>query len=492
MKWLKNILGINDQQNDLNELKSSLGESIKLLKDSLDEIKSVKAVSDKNETALQSIEGSLEISFNKNYYKIIKEIEKKLSDINDSFNSEIDKKLLNTEKSISSKLENQHLKELEEIKEKTKFELNSIKQEVTQVLEILNPKPVPIDFKLVDPLDNSVELFSFHKILEPTYGHNKLEVKNGKSILSNLVGSIPELTSVGLLANSYCFVFPEGAIGKVMQIGSGQGTAIMQKGRIIAHGSYIPNALLAAPLAIYTIGSMIVRQHYLNKIHKKLKYIEIGLDNLIKLVFVDKRSRIDSIIYFFKKSFHEYDNVNTNLNYKNAILTNLIAKNIEVYELIQFYANSIHLTKNYKSETNSYDFENNVKSFIELQELFLFGKMLSFMYSNLFDNEINEDLKKELREVSDLYIKVLNQNSKEISSVLNQNNPRMQDWWLNRKRKKEIIRGQTIQDLLTLEVVKSEVNGNFEKGQNLISDLIFQIEKPQEFVIEQGQLYQVN
>ncbi len=97
----------------------------------------------------------------------------------------------------------------------------------------------------------------------------------------------------------------------------------MQNGGIVAHGSYILNGLVAAPLAVYAIGSMIIRQHYLNKIHKKLESIEAKVDTLVKLVFADKKAKIYSIIYFYKKCFSEFDNVNKNQNYRNAVLTSV-------------------------------------------------------------------------------------------------------------------------------------------------------------------------
>lgn len=492
IQWLRKKLGLDKQQEDLDEVKSSLNNSIELLTNSLEELKGFKEVSNKNDKLLKGIEGNLETSFSKNYFSITEKVKGHLVNVQDKLISDFETKVTHIEKSISTKLENQHLKELEIIKQQSQIELNGIKNEVSQLLKILNPKPIPINFKLVDPLDNIVELFSFQKLAESIQIQNKTEVKNGSSILSNLVGLIPELTSSVLLSNSFRFVYPSGFSGKVMQMGAGQGTAIMQNGSIAAHGSYVANALIAAPLVVYSIGSMIIRQHYLNKINKKLEEIQSSLDVLTKLVFNDKRAKIEAIIYFYKKSYQEFDNVNTNLNYRNAVLTNLIAKNIEVYELIQFYANSIHLTKDYNDEVKKNDFENNVKSFLELQDLFLYGKLLTFMYSNLFDKELKEDLINEFKHLSKLYKQVLKENSSQISNILTENSPKMDDWIRNRQKRKENVRGQTIQDLLTIDSINKEVEYNFESGRDVINDLIKQIEKPQEFIIEKGELYQVN
>ncbi len=133
MKWLREILGLDTQQEDLKEVKSSLNTSIALFKKSLVEIESVKGISVQNE-----------------------------------------KRLI----------------EIEEIKEKRNGELNNLKKEVGQVLEILSPKPVPIDFKLVDPLDNKVELFSFHQLMKSNPDQEKIKVKNSNPILSNIVGLV--------------------------------------------------------------------------------------------------------------------------------------------------------------------------------------------------------------------------------------------------------------------------------------------------------------
>jgi len=486
MKWFRNIFDFNKEH-----VKSSLEISVEKLLESFEEIKDLKKVIERSEESLKDIENSLDNSLEDNYHKITVKIEKHLSEVQNNLNSGIDKKVSKTEDLIISKLENRHLIELEEIKSQTKIELDSITKEVSTVLEILRPKPVSIDFKLVDPLNETYEVFLFKKANELSQVQNKQKVKDGRGIISSLMGSIPGLTAISMLTNSYRFDFPHGLNSQVMQMGSGQGTALMQNGKIIAHGSYVSNALIAAPLAVFGIANMIVRQHYLNKIHERLSAIEASLDTLIKLVFIDKRAKIDSIIYFFKKSLHEFDHISSNQNYRNAILTNIVSKNIEIYELIQFYGNSIHQTLNYNNDKNG-QLEDNMKSFLLLQDLFLHGKVLSFMYSNLHSKKLTEDINIEISDLLKFYIEVFEKNKEMISSEFNINSSKWNDWLRHRKGKKERIRNTTTQDLLSIDSIKRNVEENFINGQNIINDLLFQIEKPQHFLIEEGELYQIN
>ncbi len=103
-----------------------------------------------------------------------------------------------------------------------------------------------------------------------------------------------------------------------------------------------------------------------------------------------------------------------------------------------------------------------------------------------------EDLIQEFENLSIFYLKVLKENSHSINIELTQNEDKWNDWLPSRKKKKSDNTSNIYQDLLTIDSIKRDVQNNFDEGQKTIEDLMFQLEKPQEFIIEAGELYQVN
>ncbi|RAJ11711.1 hypothetical protein [Arenibacter echinorum] len=370
-------------------------------------------------------------------------------------------------------------------------QLLNIQQLLNSIQLEQKPFSISSNFKLVDPLNKNVELFAFKEIEKDlSISKNNILIKNGDSIIRNFFGSVPEFISTGLISKSYKFVFPQGFSGQIMQIGNGQGTAIMQNGSILAHGSYVKNIVVAAPFAVYSLGNMVIRQHYLNKIHESLERISEKLNDLIELEFIKKEAKIDAIIYFYKKAYFEFDNINTNENYKNAILTNIVAKNIEVFELIKFYEKSIHKTGKYDA-TSINNFEDQLKIFVQLQDLFLYGKLLAFVYANLYNKELQMDFIKEFENVRSIYLKTFKANSIQINKILDENKIGWSDWLKRSRAQKLKARNSIINDLLTIDSITRVVEENFEEGKVILIDFITKIELPQEFIFEEGELYQI-
>src|SRR5690606_4568856 len=188
-------------------------------------------------------------------------------------------------------------------------ETKIIENELVKITQLLKPKKtITKEFKIIDTISNE-SLFSFNKLNQI----DNLSIKNSKIIddkpnrILQAIGSIPEFLSGGLLANSYVFKFPSGIAGSVMQMGGGQGTAIMNGGQIVKHGAYFSNLLIAAPLLAYSAGNMIIKQHYLAKINANLEKIDRKLDTLIDFEFIKKNAEIEAMIIFFKRAFSEYD-----------------------------------------------------------------------------------------------------------------------------------------------------------------------------------------
>ena len=369
-----------------------------------------------------------------------------------------------------------------EVKQEKKFEkiLSIISYEII-------PKSFNSNFELVDPLDTSIKLFSFNTITDvSSIKKNKIDT-NTKSFLRVLGSSMPELTSNTLLANSYRFVFPQGMSGEVMKMASGQGTAIMQGGKILTHGSYVLNMAVAAPLMAASLGSMIIKQHYLAKINANLDEINQKVSQLLELEFIKKQSKIESIIYFLEKAHIDFPIIENNKEYRNAILTNLVKTNIEIFELIQFYKKSLKFIEKEKTHVNKL----NLEYFMALHTLFYFGKLLEFKYANEYNELLINNLKASFEELIKQTNRFLNENRTEIDKQILNVNFSYWDWYQNKKKKKEnlfsnLSSTKSLVDIITEEHKQKaqEINLELSKFQKNIS-------RKQEFIIEDGELYEV-
>ena len=384
------------------------------------------------------------------------------------------------------------IKDIESNNKINREESKIIENELVKITQLLKPKKsISNEFKIIDTISNE-SLFSFNKLNQI----DNLSVKNSKIIddkpnrILQAIGSIPEFLSGGLLANSYVFKFPSGIADSVMQIGGGQGTAIMNGGQIVKHGAYFSNLLLAAPLLAYSAGNMIIKQHYLAKINTNLEKIDRKLDTLIDFEFIKKNAEIEAMIIFFKRAFSEYDLMKDNENYRNAMLSNIISQNIKIYELIHFYKNA--LKKIEKDSTIEY--QKNIKYYFSLQELFVFGKILEFNYANEYNpiiiNNVIDDFKEMKKDYSKIFASLL-ENQDELFKI-NVDNFNWYDWFVGKKKKKDDIVDEIIIKHNSVNEIQKENNRNFDISIALLKNLLSDIEKPKEFLIEKGKLYEIN
>lgn len=384
------------------------------------------------------------------------------------------------------------IKNIENNNKINREESKIIENELVKITQLLKPKnTITNEFKIIDTISNE-SLFSFNKLNQI----DNLSIKNSKIIddkpnrILQAIGSIPEFLSGGLLANSYVFKFPNGIAGSVMQMGGGQGTAIMNGGQIVKHGAYFSNLLLAAPLLAYSAGNMIIKQHYLAKINANLEKIDRKLDTLIDFEFIKKNAEIEAMIIFFKRAFSEYDLMKDNENYRNAMLSNIISQNIKIYELIHFYKNA--LKKIEKDSTTEY--QKNIKYYFSLQELFVFGKILEFNYANEYNpiiiNNVIDDFKEMKKDYSKIFASLL-ENQDELFKI-NVDNFKWYDWFVGKEKKKDDIVDEIIIKHNSVYEIQKENNSNFDISINLLKNLLSDIEKPKEFLIEKGKLYEIN
>jgi len=365
---------------------------------------------------------------------------------------------------------------------------NKIESELLKLNEFLIPKnEINNDLILIDPISN-VTLFTFEKLDNKVKNVNKIEIDNNPNRLLQIIGSIPEFISGGLLSKSFRFRYPQGVVGKIMSIGNGQGSAITSNGKIIAHGYYVSNLFISIPLLAYSAANLIIKQHYLSKINFNLKEINSKLDTIIQLEFIKKSSKVESIIFFLKKVNWQFDLIIENENYKNAILSNIILKNTEIFELIHFYKNSIIEIEKDKTQQYKYNFE----YFYILQELFVFGKLLEFKYANEFNKNIIVNTLNELKDLKDIYSDFLLFNEGELHIFYNSIEINLWDKIRSKKKseinqKKENISNSRI----FINELREDNEKRFKQNESLLIDFLGKIEKPQEFLIEDGKLYEI-
>lgn len=300
---------------------------------------------------------------------------------------------------------------------------------------------------------------------------------------------MPNLIGNGLLVNSYRFVFPSGVSGKVMQLASGQGTAIMQGGKIVKHGAYASSLIIAAPLVVFNVGTMLVQQHYLAKINANLDEINLKVSRLLELEFIKKQAKIESIIYFLERAHNDFSIIENNKEYRSAILSNLVRTNTEIFELIQFYKKSFKFIDKTKPAEN----ELNFKYFLALHTLFNQGKLIELKYASEYNEILISNLKNAFTELNKQSIDFLNQNKSELNLQIKttDNDKAWYDWWLGKKGDK-INKIKDLSDTNTL--VDIIISNQKEESNKVVLELEqFRINliRKQEFLIQDGELYEV-
>lgn len=475
MKFIKRFVGLDKQNEKLDDIAAL---ARKLL--------------DKEDKAIQESQNS----FNQLNQKIEKTIEN-----NSIIGSEIKK--TNEKMLISQKEENKNSavfkKELQEnlesikndvetFSQKQQEKLESVTVEVAKITEEVLPKPFNPNYSLVDPIDINKTLFSF-AVTDITVARKKKISADTKSFLQVLGGSMPNLIGNGLLANSYRFVFPSGVSGKVMQLASGQGTAIMQGGKIVQHGAYASSMMIAAPLVVFNIGTMIIQQHYLAKINANLDEIKLKVLQLIELEFIKKHAQIESIIFFLERAHNDFPIIENNREYRSAILSNLVRTNMEIFELIQFYKKSFKFI----DKTKTAEYELNFKYFLALHTLFNQGKLIELKYASEYNEVLISNLKNSFIELNKQIIDFLRQNKTELNRQIKvtDDSRKSYDWLLGNKADK-INKIKSLSDTNTI-VDTIITNQEIESDKVVLELERFRVNlgRKQEFLIEDGELYEV-
>lgn len=342
---------------------------------------------------------------------------------------------------------------------------------------------------LFNPISGT-NIFSFEKCEQKILIQDKELIDENPSKILRAISSIPEFVNAGLLSQSFRFNFPVGVSGNVMEMAGGQGTAIIDSsGKILAHGNYISNFPTALPFIGLSIANSIIKEHYLSKINDNLESINKNIESLIELEFIKKEVKIQSIIFYFRKAFTEFDLIND--NYRNAILANVINKNIEIYELIQFYKKAINTI----DKENDEKLSNSLNYLLSLQELFVFGKILEFKYANQFSKDLVTILQSEFENLQKDYVKFFNKNNEKINSLKSSiqytilDNELFFGNWVGSKKSKTKKRESLSKSNIIIDKLIARSQDVFKEKNELLEIFIKKIEEPQEYYIEEGKLY---
>lgn len=475
LNLLKQILGL-DKQNEKLDAITSL--AIKLL--------------DK--------ENNVSNELNSNYEQFNNKIENTIAN-NEKFNEEVrltNQRVLEfqeVERKNSAEFKTEMNKNVASIQKdvesfsKTQFEqLETVKTDVAKIAEEVLPKPFNPNFQLVDPIDINKTLFSFEVTDIAIINKKKIDA-NTNSFLQTLGGNMPNLIGNGLLANSYRFVFPSGVSGKVMQLANGQGTAIMQGGKIVKHGAYASSLMIATPLVVFNMGTMVIQQHYLAKINANLDQINLKVSQLLELEFIKKHAQIEAIIYFLERAHNDFPIIENNKEYRSAILTNLVRTNQEIFELIQFYKKSFKFIDKTKTAEN----ELNFKYFLALHTLFHQGKLIELKYASEYNEILISNFKNAFTELNKQSIDFLDLNKSDLNSQIKSTNDSKSRWdWFLRNKAEKANKINSLSDTNTLvDTIISNQKSESDKVVLELEKFRVNLTRKQEFLIQGGELYEI-
>lgn len=368
----------------------------------------------------------------------------------------------------------------------TSKQFDNINKSLATLTQLVTPKKEVLEtFNLIDPLTD-IAAFSFssskNAYVVPS-GKNKTEVVN-KGLLNHF-SAIPQLVQSGMLANSFQFVFPQGVSGVVGATKQGYGTMIRDgANNLIGHGHYASNMVTGIAGGAFTIGAVVARQHYLNKINTSLKEIGETLDSLLVIEFIKKEAKIESCIRFFKRAYSNHDKIKDNEAYRNAMLSNIVSQNILVEELLHFYLKAFQ--KDIKQDFSKIN--DSLNYFMVLKELFYYGKMLELKYSASFTEDSVKSILLEFANVKKDYLKVF---EKAIADNKALSEEKIKSVWYHRNKKKIEQQETDTVKYLTFNEYLNKIKKEERKQIVQIKDLNKLLIEPKEYVLENNILYEI-
>lgn len=303
------------------------------------------------------------------------------------------------------------------------------------------------------------------------------------------------------LAGAYKVVFPEGAIGKLMEYKNGTlGTPLIKpNGKIGSHAGLVPiDSMSLNPVMIFTALSLVTGQYFMAKINKSLESISKDVKDIIIMMLDDKEARNQAIFNFYGYIKENLEFILNNSDLKLATLTNLQSYLIDLNQNKLFYEKTIDRKKNElqhiieaynttnKRVAELEKLQNEVSNLLMQQhiclELYVIGKIYEMQlaqiygedYCNKLINELDEIIIKTIdfnRNIANEYIKTLN--DIEESAIIN--------------KVKIVFQREQIQE----NIIKRQYDfkRNIKSTVNSITDIIELNRKDQTFIIKDNNLY---
>jgi hypothetical protein len=298
--------------------------------------------------------------------------------------------------------------------------------------------------QFVDPIDKKAFLSiesMFNEVDESNRNEYNLKPLGSSARMLSLLQHMPmiqNLDQAKKLEGAYKVVFPEGAIGRLMEYKNGTlGTPLVKpNGKIGSHAGLLPiDSLSLNPAMIFTAVSLVTGQYFMAKINKSLESISKDVKDIITMMLDDKEARNQAIFNFYGYIRENLEFILNNSDLKLATLTNLQSYLIDLNQNKLFYEKTIDRKKNElqhileaynttnKRVAELEKLQNEVSNLLMQQhiclELYVIGKIYEMQlaqiygedYCNKLINELDEIIIKTIdfsRNIANEYIKTLN------------------------------------------------------------------------------------
>lgn len=361
--------------------------------------------------------------------------------------------------------------------------------------------------QFVDPIDKKAFLSiesMFNEIDESNRNEYKLKPIGSSARMLSILQHMPLIQNIDQakkLEGAYKVVFPEGAIGKLMEYKNGTfGTPLVQpNGKIGAHSGLVPiDSMSLNPVMIFTALSLVTGQYFMAKINKSLESISKDVKDIITMLLDDKEARNQAIFIFYGYIRENLELILNNSDLKLATLTNLQSHLIDLSQNKLFYEKTIDRKKNElqliikNNNTTSKRVEeieklqNEMTNLIMQQhiclELYVIGKIYEMQLAQIYDEDYCNKLVNELNEI---IIKTIDFNSNVSSEYLKTLND-IEDKAIINKDKIVFQREQIQENIIKRQY---DFKINIQATVNSISDIIELNRKDQTFVIKDNELY---
>lgn len=222
------------------------------------------------------------------------------------------------------------------------------------------------------------------------------------SLIPYLVGS----ETANALSQTYVMRFPEGVQGTLMKLHQGgYSTALVgDSSRFVGTASAIPVSPAAvAALNVFTLTSFATGQYFLTNITKQLTEVNKKLDEIMKFLESDKRTKLLSELSFVKYAVSNYSSIMLNEAQRIATLANIQRAKIEAVADIEFYLEQLESASNISQKTLPFDSILKQKRSIDLaSQLYVLSTIMEAYYSQNWDKNYCKNILEEAGELFQL------------------------------------------------------------------------------------------